>query len=299
MRRLSKPEQTLRSGLASVRAECFRERPAGVRNPPEYSGRLGFCGGLIPPLYRPLLWVLMAALSSNAGQLSTKKHLRTLSLGGGRQPKFSLDVSAAGRTGMVSVRTEGGARVQTLTCDLFRDWGSTIAVNDDLTARVLDYHAEVFVSELKITDVDFDGLSDILAPRDFGAKWRKYCVWLFSPAQGKFIRDPLSQQMEDLVNLTVDGKQHQIVSFTIGPVNPTRSEYRIETRSEINGSRALSRVRWCELDTGATEGAVRIATTVRYLNGRETTQHRIVSADCNDVCGDLCPTVPRRKPKHP
>ena len=140
---------------------------------------------------------------------------------------FSLDISAAGRIGEVVVNNPAGAKIQTLTCDLFRDWGPKIAVDADMTARILGSHAETFVSGLQATDLDFDGLLDILATRDFGAKWATYCVWLFDPNQGRFIQNPLSRQMEDLENLTVDDERHQIVAFTSGPTYPNRDEYRL------------------------------------------------------------------------
>jgi hypothetical protein len=209
-----------------------------------------------------------------------------------RQAKFTLDISAAGRIGTVVVNTDAGAKVQTLTCDLFRDWGAPIGVDQATTESVFNYHDKSFVSGLKTTDLDFDGMPDILAPRDFGAKWVTYCVWHFDPNQGRFIQDALSRQMEDLVNLTVDAERRQIVTFTIGPIDPMRDEYRIDSRS-VNqyAQRRLLAVRSCVLDTGRAAGAARTASVVTYLNGQEVVQRRTVSADCNDVCGDGCPSV--------
>lgn len=168
-----------------------------------------------------LILIASLALSAAAAPPEGKLYSRTLSIAGSaRQPKFSLDISAARRIGKVVVNNPAGAKIQTLTCDLFRDWGPKIAVDADMTTRILDSHAGTFVSGLQATDLDFDGLPDILATRDFGAKWATYCVWLFDPNQGRFIQNPLSRQMEDLENLTVDDERHQIVAFTIGPTYP-------------------------------------------------------------------------------
>jgi hypothetical protein len=250
----------LRSTLASVLAVAV-------------TGTLAFCPGAEPPI--------------------GKVHSRTLTIGGtGRQPKFTLDVSAEGRTGIVVVKNSVGVQVQRLSCDLFREWGSDIGVDAATTARVIDYHDESFVSGLKTTDLDFDGLPDILAVRDFGAKWAKYCVWLYDPGSGTFVEDALSRQMEDLVNLTVDTEHRSIVSFTIGPTSPMRDEYRIDARSAIqHAERRLLPVRSCVLDTGATAGADRTATVVKYVDGREVVQRRTVLEGCNDVCGDGCPSA--------
>lgn len=216
--------------------------------------------------------------------------------GVGKEPKFTLDISAAGRMGTVVVKNLAGAKVQTLTCDLFRDWGDEIGVDQTTTERVLDYHAERFVSDLQPTDLDIDGLPDILAIRDGGAKWVTYCVWLFDPSQGKFVQDALSRQMEEFANLTVDVGRRQISTFTIGPTDPVRDEYRIDTRPVIRPAwRRLLPVRSCLLDTGRTEGADRIASVATYANGREVVRRRKVSASCNDTCGDGCPTVPAKK----
>jgi len=243
----------------------------------------------------PIL-VLIARLAPSAAAAppEAKLHSRTLAIGGvGRQPKFTLDISATGRIGKVVVNNEAGAKTQTLNCALFRGWGAKIAVDADMTARILDSHAETFVSGFKATDLDFDGLPDLSAIRDFGAKWATYCVWLFDPTQGRFIQNALSRQMEDLENLTVETERHQIVAFTIGPTYPNRDEYRIDGRSAIHAQRRLLAVRSCELDTGQTEGAARTVSVVTYAAGREMVQRRTVSADCNDTCGDGCATVPR------
>jgi hypothetical protein len=72
--------------------------------------------------------------------------------------------------GTIVVNRESGLNLQTLSCELFRNWGSEIGVDAATTARVIEYHAERFISGVKTVDVDFDGLPDIPGPRDFGAK---------------------------------------------------------------------------------------------------------------------------------
>jgi hypothetical protein len=266
---------------------------------------MGRDGRIIGVRAQSWLMTLIAALAASvaasvtAAPPDSKPHTRTLSIGGvGREPTFTLDVEAAGRMGRVVVKNQAGAKIQTLTCDLFRDWGNEIGVDQATTESVMDYHAERFVSDLKTTDVDFDGLPDIIAIRDGGAKWVTYCVWLFDPGQRIFVEDALSRQMEELANLTVDAGRRQIVSFSIGPADPVRDEYRIDSRSVIRPAlRRLLPVRSCLLDTGRTEGADRIASVATYVNGREVVHRRTVSSSCNDTCGDGCPTVAEKKAK--
>jgi hypothetical protein len=213
---------------------------------------------------------------------SDKPASKTLSIGGvGQEPRFTLDISGAGRSGIVVVKNSAGAPIQTLSCDLFRDSGGDTGIDAETRARVFSIHDEIFVSGAKVVDANFDGLPDIMAVRDGGAKWGRYCVWLFDPKQGRFTQNSASRQMEDLDNLTVDAERRLIVSFTIGPTNPSRDEYRIDAQR-------LLPVRSCQLDTGSSAGSARVATIVTHSSGGDTVQRRTVSADCNDVCGDGC-----------
>lgn len=218
---------------------------------------------------------------------------RTVAVGGvGRQPKFTLDISAAGGIGSIVVKDQAGAEVQTLTCQL-----PIYGVADPaMLPKQIDYQDETFVAGVKTMDLDFDGLPDILAVRDFGSKWAKHCVWLFDPNRGRFIQDALSRQMEDIVNLGVDAERRQIFAYTIGPTWPMRDEYRIDSRSVVrDAERRLVPVRSCELDTGAEERADRTVSVVKYVSGQEVVERRTVSADCNDPCGDRCPSVAGKK----
>jgi hypothetical protein len=217
---------------------------------------------------------------------------RILPVGGtGRQPTFTLDISAAGGIGSIVVKDQAGAKVQTLTCAL-----SIYSVADpSMLPKQIDFQDGTFVDSVKAMDLDFDGLPDIQGVRDFGGKWAKHCVWLYDPNRGRFIQDALSRQMEDLENLGVDAQSRLVFAYTIGPTLPTRDEYRIDSRSEVRGERRLLPVRSCQLDTGAAEGAVRTVKVVRYSSGQEAVERRTVSADCNDPCGDGCPTLPGKK----
>jgi hypothetical protein len=215
----------------------------------------------------------------------TQRHFRTLSIGGvGREPKFSLELSAAGRTGKIVVKNTAGDNVQTLTCDLFREWSEPIG------ADLLDFHAGLFVAGLETRDLDFDGLPDIMAVRDYGAKWATHCVWLYHPDRGRFIENALSRQMEDLENLEVDLVRRQISSHTIGPTDPSIDEYRIEEGSgaRARGQRLLP-VRSCRQERRAPDDIM--VTVVKYVEGREVVERRAVSDSCQDVCGTGCPTV--------
>jgi hypothetical protein len=242
------------------------------------------------------VWIATLAAGAAAAPSDSGLHSRTLSVGGvGQEPKFTLDISAADRIGEIVVKNDAGAEVQTLTCDLFRDWGPQIAVTPDMTAGIIDYHGEQFVSSVKAADLDFDGLPDIQAVRDFTAKSYNYCVWLFDSNRHMFMEDALSRQMEDLVNLGVDTEHGQILSYTIGPTFPSRDEHRIDSRTgSWNRERRLLPVRSCVLDTGAAAEADRVATVTRYVDGQSVVQRLTVSHDCEDVCADGCRTVPAK-----
>jgi hypothetical protein len=187
------------------------------------------------------------------------------------------------------VKDKAGARLQTLTCDLFREYGPQIGSDVDF-----DFPDGLFVSELEARDLDFDGLPDIMALRDYTAQTRKYCVWLFDPHQGRFIQDALSREMEDLVNLSVDAQRHQIVAFTTSNSFVSQDEYRIA--GSATGPRRLQRMRWCQLHNGPTEPWTWEVRT--YVDGREVIERRLVSHDCDSQCGDGCPIVPEKGASH-
>ena len=211
-----------------------------------------------------LILIASLALSAAAAPPEGKLYSRTLSIGGSaRQPKFSLDISAAGRIGKVVVNNPAGAKIQTLTCDLFRDWGPKIAghTGDPRFWREVGYLLRLAIRP------------------ESGQVHPKFA----EPSNG------------GLGEPHVDEERHQIVAFTIGPTYPNRDEYRIDRSSAIHAQRRLLAVRSCELDTAQTEGAARPVSVVTYAASREVVQRRTVSADCNDACGAGCPTYPRKE----
>jgi hypothetical protein len=128
---------------------------------------------------------------------------------------------------------------------------------------------EEFVTHSVAEDLNFDGYVDVKAPRDFGAKWRRYCVWLFDPQFRNrvggpvFIKDSLAEQMELLYNLQVDPKHDRILASDIGPVDSLRDEYRIEP---VGKNRPywprLIPVRSCFIDSGS---ALKLDAATAYL----------------------------------
>lgn len=276
------------------------------------SGRVAWVRIVIGRSVAFLLFSIIIAWSFAAQAAAEDLH-STVSIGGlGGKPKFTLDVSARGRFGTIVVKDDAEIQVQVLTCDFYPWLDAGIDPDDNLGLR--DYVGEHFVSGFEIRDLDFDGLPDIMAPREFsGARVSgggasgaaaKYCVWLFNPNLGKFSQDRLSHQMQDLENLTVDVKDRQIVSSTTGSVM-TRAEYTIGDRacSELaklddafscSGSnlRQLIPVRSCLLYTKPAE-ELATAITVSYVDGEEAVMRRTISAPCNDACGGGCPSVPR------
>ena len=137
-----------------------------------------------------------------------------------------LQISAERNLGLVSVRDETGAPVQKLSCPLLRD--NTAASPDELAAV-----REQFLRQFVVRDLDSDGHPDLAGIREFGAKWARYCVWLYDPMQHFFAKDFLAEQMELMTNLEpLAGRQ--ISASHIGSENMWRAVYRI---TDVEGSR--------------------------------------------------------------
>jgi hypothetical protein len=152
-------------------------------------------------------------------QNRTARKPRELSIAGtDGQPSFSLRIWAEGQKGLVAVRDEKGTEVQKLVCPLLRD--AAEATEEELAAV-----REQFVTHFMIADLDFDGHPDLAGIRESGAKWARYCVWLYDQKQYWYGKDFLAEQMESLRNLQPFGAG-QISSSHMGPANSWIAVYR-------------------------------------------------------------------------
>jgi hypothetical protein len=183
---------------------------------------------------------------------------RTLRLPEGPgEPSFTLRVLTRAGEGVVEVSGPSGALSQTLTC------------------AIAPYAN--FVRGLTIEDLDMDGHPDMRAVREFGAKWERYCIWLYDPSTHGFQKDLLARQMEALSNLTVDASRHRLVSFDIGPVEPSWDVYRIMKGPYLKERRLLPE-QSCVIEADET-GPV-AATVTRFADGRaQAARHALPRGD--------------------
>jgi hypothetical protein len=182
------------------------------------------------------------------------------------EPFFRLKISAEGRRGVVSVRNEGGTEVQSLGCPLLRD-------NAEATQEELSAVREQFVTQFVAMDFDFDRHPDLAGIREFGAKWARYCVWLYDPRQHIFVKNFLAEQMELLTNLNSleDGL---VSSSQMGPTNTWQAVYRIAGATGSRPERQLVPVFSCLLET--TPGGEKPTAVVmtRYEGGQAVVQRQ-------------------------
>ena len=175
--------------------------------------------------------------------------------GHGAQPAMSLRVWAEGREGFVSVRDTKGTEVQKLSCTLLRDhlkptpeeWAAT---------------REQFLKQFVLEDFDSDGFVDLAGVREHGAKWARYCVWLFDPKQHLFVKDFLAEQMELLSNLSNAG-DGMVSSSSIGPTNPWVDLYRVVGARLGRSERQLLLVIACVVET-RDDGKAKAVVVTRY-----------------------------------
>ncbi|HLJ87785.1 MAG TPA: hypothetical protein VKZ53_13250 [Candidatus Angelobacter sp.] len=157
------------------------------------------------------------------GSAATERTLKIASRG--EQPGYTLRVSTRGREGVVEVQDDASVLVETLTCPLLREMRAP-------SAAEIQAASERFVDGFEIEDLDLDGALDLKGPREFGAKWARYCVWLYEPKthrfSGSYGKDLLIEQMELLYSLKADPKRQRVISYSIGPVDPMWDEYKIE-----------------------------------------------------------------------
>jgi hypothetical protein len=217
------------------------------------------------------LLVLCTSLRPNGfsfPQISGENASRTLQVGAASgQPSYTLRISAKGREGLVEVRGGSKALVQTLTCPLLQG----ISNPSDLEIKGA---AEQFVTHFETEDLNLDGYPDLKGPREFGASWSRYCVWLFDPATRSFQKGFLTEQLELLYHLRADSKRGRIISYSIGPVNPLWDEYRIESESKDRPYwPRLIPVESCFIKTGPT-GENSTAVITRYERDRSVIVRR-------------------------
>jgi hypothetical protein len=190
---------------------------------------------------------------------------RTLTIPAGpRRPPFELRVHANGSKGLVEV-TSAGVQLQRLTCDLAPYTG--------------------FVEGFAIEDLDMDGNPDLRGVREFGAKWERYCVWLFDPSIRQFGKDLLAQQMELVSNLQVDAAHRRLLSSYIGPSRPSWDVYRIVSGPEPE-DRLLLPEQSCTIETGPTGNVAAVVT--RYGGGRAQTERHLLPPGDKRSAQEIC-----------
>ena len=182
----------------------------------------------------------------------------------GGEPAFVLQISTERSRGVVSVRNEKNAEVQRLTCPLLRD-------NAEATEGELAATREQFVSKFTVRDLDFDGHPDLAGIREFGAKWARYCVWLYDPKQHIFTKDFLAEQMELLTNLE-PFTNGQISSSYIGPENMWRAVHRVMQSEESRPQRQLIPLSSCLVETAPGGERPTAVVMARYERGQPVVQ---------------------------
>jgi hypothetical protein len=221
---------------------------------------------------------LMLGQGSNA---SKQKEINVPSIAG--EPFFRLKISAEGRQGVVSVRNAQGTEAQRLECPLLRD-------NVETKQEELAAVGEQFVTQFAALDLDFDRHPDLAGVREFGAKWARYCVWLYDPKQHIFVKDFLAEQMELLTNLSShDGGL--VSSSHIGPTNPWQAVYRIAGATGSRPERQLVPVFSCLLETTPDGEKPTAVIMTRYGGGQAVVQRKEgVNVDMKTALG-MCGTA--------
>jgi len=178
------------------------------------------------------------------------------------EPSFSVRISAEGRMGTVAVLDGKGTEMQKLECPLLRD-------NPDATRQEMAAVREQFISKFVTADLDSDGHLDLAGVREFGAKWARYCVWLYDAAQHKFMRDFLAEQMELLTNLRALGNG-QISSSHMGPTTSSIAVYRVVNADGTEPARQLVPLRSCLVELRA-NAAIQV---IAQFEGERTVMRR-------------------------
>jgi len=216
-----------------------------------------------------LVWILIAVTPFSVCQDSRGKprEMKIPIVAG--EPGLIVGISAVERQGIVSVRNQSGAEVQSLACSLLRD---RVEVTQEELAAV----GQQFVNQFEVTDLDSDGYPDLAGIREFGAKWARYCVWLYDPTQHIFIKNLLAEQMELLTNLTSsDGGE--VFSSQMGPTNPWQAVYRIVGAKDSRPERQLVLLFSCLLETTLSGDKPRAVVMTRYSGGQAMVQRQDAS----------------------
>jgi hypothetical protein len=230
-------------------------------------------------------WALIEAPGIALAQDMAAGKTRELKLSGGDgQPSFSVQIRAQGRNGLITVREENGREVERLACPLLRDNGE--ATQDELAAV-----REQFVAHFMIADLDSDGHADLAGIREFGAKWSRYCVWLYDPRQHLFVKDFLAEQMELLTNLTAL-REGRVSSSQIGPAHGWTIVYRVTAADEGWPARQLIPVRSCRIESNADGGKPAAVVITRLEDGKTAVQRQDLAQPDMRAALDACSPKP-------
>lgn len=241
---------------------------------------------------RPLVlgaigFLLPLGLSCQDVNAGKERALKIAAVNG--QPALVLGIWAEGRFGKVEVRNEKGGAVQSLACALLRE---SVAPAEPELAAV----REQFVRGFESRDLNFDGYADLTGIREFGAKWARYCVWLYDPRQHLFVKDFLAEQVELLTNLGVES-EHRISASSIGPANPWSAVYGI-SNSEGGPPRQLVPFYSCLVETNV-GGSKPVAFVItHYDHGEAAVQRRDAGQMDTGTAMDKC-TAMGKEDSHP
>jgi hypothetical protein len=194
---------------------------------------------------------------------STPRELRISGTDG--QPSLSVRIWTEGQKGVVAVRDEKGTELQKLVCPLLRD-------TDEATKDELAAVHEQFVEHFVIADLDFDGYADLAGIREFGAKWARYCVWLYDPKQHVYVKDFLAEQMELLTNLKPLGDS-EVSSSHMEPANSWIAVYRVAGADGSWPVRQLVPIRSCLVES-TSKGKKPTALVIAQFEGGKIVVHR-------------------------
>jgi hypothetical protein len=212
-------------------------------------------------------WLAIWTTSFTVGQSSDGRKAREMKVASvAGEPVLILRISATGGRGNVSVRNGQGTEVQSLGCSLLRD-------NAEANPQDLAAVREQFVAQFVVMDVDSDGHPDLVGIREFGAKWARYCVWLYDPAQHIFVKNFLAEQMELLINLTSLGGR-LVTSSQMGPTNPWQAVYRIAGARGSRPERQLVPALSCMFETTPGGDKLTALVTTHYDGGQAVVQRQ-------------------------